>query len=974
MNRFFNHLLVTFFVIVLISCSDNFKIRKSTDSNGYSYEYAKNDPMKTRIYTLKNGLKIFISVNKDEPRFQSFIAVKAGSTYDPADNTGLAHYLEHLMFKGTSRIGSLDWEKEKILLQQISDLYELHKATSNTDEKKKIYARIDSISQIASQYVVPNEYDNLCQILGAKYTNAYTTNERTVYMNDIPSNELEKWLMLEKERFSELVLRLFHTELETVYEEFNMGQDDDNDKLYEAFSDAMFPKHPYGQQTTIGKAEHLKNPSMVNIHNYWSTYYVPNNMAICLSGDLDYESTVKLIDKYFGQLASKPVPEKHLPVEEPITEPKIREVFGPDAEDFMMGWRIKGDNTYDKQVATLISALLSNGKAGLIDLDLNQEQKVLESGAFTHFYKEYGLMGLYGRPKTGQTLEEVKDLLMNEMEKIKKGEFEDWLIPAVINDLKLNTIRNRESNFRAHEFVYAFTNEVPWNDYLDFYNRLEKISKNEVMAFANENFKSNNFVAAFKRTGKDDKVVKVEKPKITPVTLNRNAKSEFQKEFENIKSERIQPVFIDFDKQITSTTLSDGVDFHYITNPSNELFDLEYIIDMGSFTDKMLPVAMNYLPYMGTNKFSPSELKQEFFKLGISFDVYTGNYRSYISLSGLESNIEKGIDLLEHIISEAKADSTTFAEYIKGIQKERENNKLNKNLILRQAMHYYSLYGPKNPFTNVPTNEELTSANPDSLNQMIKNLFGYKHQILYYGQNSQKQAFKLIKNKHHVKTNLKDVVKPLHYEEIQYTEPVVYIVDYDMVQANILLVASDTRFDSTLIPYAMMYNEFYSNLVYQDIREARGLAYTAFTSFSVPERPDLKHRLTSFVGTQTDKLKITIEAISNLLNNIPQADDQFESARISILKSIENERIIKDNIFWTYIRNKDRGINYDIRKSTYQKIQQTNIDEFRMFFDQHIKGKNYNYLILSNQKMLDNKVLNKLGKITYLTKEQIFNY
>ena len=197
-----------------------------------SYVEVPNDPLKTRIYTLGNGMKVYLSVNKDEPRIQTNIAVRAGSKFDPSDATGLAHYLEHMLFKGNSDIATVNWEEEKKVLKQISDLYEKNRNTKDENAKRKIYEEIDSLSQIASKFAVPNEYDKMVSSLGAKGTNAYTSNERTVYINDIPSNELEKWLHLESSRFSELTLRLFHTELETVYEEFNRSQDNDYFKAY----------------------------------------------------------------------------------------------------------------------------------------------------------------------------------------------------------------------------------------------------------------------------------------------------------------------------------------------------------------------------------------------------------------------------------------------------------------------------------------------------------------------------------------------------------------------------------------------------------------------------------------------------------------------------------------------------------------------------------------------------------------------
>ena len=266
------------------------------------YKTSKNDPLNARIYKLDNGLKVYLTVYNDAPRVQTNIAIKAGSKNDPADATGLAHYLEHMLFKGTDMYGSLDYEKEKPLLDKIEALYEEYRSIVMTDtlNRERVWNQIDSISGEAAKYAIANEYDKMLSGIGAKGTNAYTSNEKTVYVNDIPSNQIEKWLKIEAERFRKPVLRLFHTELETVYEEKNRGLDNDGRKMFQALMSGIFKQHQYGTQSTIGTITHLKNPSLVEINKFYDKYYVPNNMAICLSGDFDFDQTIKLIDKYWG--------------------------------------------------------------------------------------------------------------------------------------------------------------------------------------------------------------------------------------------------------------------------------------------------------------------------------------------------------------------------------------------------------------------------------------------------------------------------------------------------------------------------------------------------------------------------------------------------------------------------------------------------------------------------------------------------
>jgi len=425
-------------MIVVSACSTGkYRVKHKTDANGYTYEYVTNDPLETRIYTLDNGLKVYMSLNRDEPRISTLIAVRAGSAQDPVETTGLAHYFEHMMFKGTDKIATKNWEVEKALLDEVSDLFEKHKEENDPEKARAIYRKIDSVSVLAANYAIPNEYDKMVSSIGAKMTNAGTSYDLTVYMNDIPSNEFSKWLDLEYERFNNMVLRIFHTELETVYEEFNMYQDRDNFRADVVMMKALFPNHPYGRDV-IGLPEHLKKPSIKNIYQFAETFYVPNNMAIILSGDVDFENMIRKIDDTFGKMASKELPEINQPVEEPLDGPIEKVVTGPSAANVSLAFRFDGGDMEDYKYVTLISSILSNSRAGLMDLNLVQTQKVLNARCRASFLNDYGMHTFSGIPREGQSLEELRNLMLAELEKVKKGEFEDWMIEAIINNYKLD--------------------------------------------------------------------------------------------------------------------------------------------------------------------------------------------------------------------------------------------------------------------------------------------------------------------------------------------------------------------------------------------------------------------------------------------------------------------------------------------------------------------------------------------------------
>ncbi|RYY06771.1 MAG: insulinase family protein, partial [Sphingobacteriaceae bacterium] len=281
-----NLLLIT---CVLVSSGAAFAqsgfVWKQASANGYTYKYVTNDPARARFYTLKNGLTVILSATPKQPRIQTYIAVKAGSKTDPAGHTGLAHYLEHMMFKGTDKFGSLDWSKEKPLLDKIDNLYEQYNKTTDEAKRKEIYKQIDQTSGEAAKFAIANEYDKMMAGMGAQGSNAFTSFEQTVYTEDIPSTAVDKFLTLQAERFRAPVLRIFHTELEAVYEEKNRSLDSDPNKVQESMFAALFPNNNYGRQTTIGTVENLKNPSLKAIRNYYYSYYVPNNMGIIMSGD-----------------------------------------------------------------------------------------------------------------------------------------------------------------------------------------------------------------------------------------------------------------------------------------------------------------------------------------------------------------------------------------------------------------------------------------------------------------------------------------------------------------------------------------------------------------------------------------------------------------------------------------------------------------------------------------------------------------
>lgn len=967
-------------ILVLFSCStrpQKFET-KTASEEGYTYEYVVGDPLKTRIYTLDNGLKVYLSDYDNAPRVHVFTPVKAGGKNDPATNTGLAHYLEHMMFKGTDLFGTMDYKKEKVYLDSIESMFNTYATLTNADERKAYYEKIDVVSNEAANLAIPNEYDKLIATLGGKGLNAYTTEDRTVYTVDIPSNELPRFLELEGARFKKIIPRLFHTELEAVYEEKNRSLDNDFWKSYEALYAAMFRKHPYGTQTVIGTIDHLKNPSITEIKKYFDTYYRPNNVAICVSGDLDYTETIKLIDRYYSDWEPNPeLPKWEKIGEAPITEPIVKEVYGPDAERMMLGFRFDGNGSDDYYKVKIVDMLLSNAEAGLIDLNLKQQQKVLNAGCYPDVLNDYTIHTFYGNAKQNQTLEEVKDLILGQIDLIKKGEFEDWLIDAVITDFKKSNMKSRESNrARANDMVMAFTNDIDWATYIQEIEKIEKITREEIINFVKENY-NDNYVVVYKRNGEDPNKQQVEKPHITKVPVNRESKSKFHEELIAKEVEKLKPVFVNYQEDINRITVK-GVEALTKKNEENALFDLIYLLDLGSNADPKLNIAVEYLEYIGNDQYTAEELKKELYKLGCSFNVFASDDRTYVTLSGLDENMEKSTQLFEKLLQYPKPDQEALNNLADRMLKARADAKKQKGTILWSGLFNYGKYGPENPFTNVLANYELTQLQAADLTDIITKIPQMPHRIMYYGPRDPEAVNKFLTDYHNVPTEFIPLPELKTYKELSTEKPKVFWTNYDMVQSEIIFMHKSIDYDPGITPEVYLFNEYFgggmNSIVFQEIREAQGLAYSVFSSYSEPSKKGEANTLFAYVGTQADKQPEAMKAMMDLLDNLPESEEAFNIAKESILNKIESERITGSAVLWSYISAEDKGIDYDIRRDIYEDVQKMDFENLSAFHAKYIKDKSFVTVLVGSRDKIDFENLKQYGEVREVGLDELFGY
>ncbi|MDE6396086.1 MAG: insulinase family protein, partial [Muribaculaceae bacterium] len=567
-----------------------------------------------------------------------------------------------------------DYTAEKPLLDQIENLFEQYRSTTDSTERAKIYHTIDSVSYQASLIAIPNEYDKLMAGIGAKGTNAYTSYDATCYVEDIPSNRIEEWAIVQADRFKNPVLRGFHTELETIYEEKNMDLTRDNSKAFDAIFAELFANHPYGRQTILGTQQHLKNPSIKNVRLYHDKWYVPNNMAICVAGDFDPDEMVTIIEKYFGDMKpNENLEYLEIVPEKPITSPIVREVRGLDAEFEMLAWRLPAAKDADMTALTILNEILYNGKTGLIDKNINLPQKALGAYSFIYNLADQGAMILGGRPAQGQSLEDVRGLLLEQINALREGQFDQALIDAIITNLKLNLQQQLENNSdRVSNFVDAFTNGQTWAESVAEIKEIENITKDDIVRVANKYLGPDNYVAINKVTGEDTSIQKIAKAELTPIATNREYSSKFLNEVLSRPVKPIEPVFVDYEKDLTRTTAKDGeVEVLYTHNSTNDLFTLIYIYDYGYGADPRLTNASSFLDLIGTTDKSVTQIKDEFYALGCTFYISVGLRRSYVVISGLDENAEKAVDLAESLLSDANPDAEVWTRLVDRFEKSR---------------------------------------------------------------------------------------------------------------------------------------------------------------------------------------------------------------------------------------------------------------------------------------------------------------
>ncbi|PKF73760.1 M16 family metallopeptidase, partial [Chryseobacterium sp. PMSZPI] len=481
-----------------------------------------------------------------------------------------------------------------------------------------------------------------------------------------------------------------------------------------------------------------------------------------------------------------------------------------------------------------------------------------------------------------------------------------------------------------------------------------------------------NFVIVYKEKGVNDKLVRVENPGITPVKINRDTQSEFLKSILSEKTEDIKPEFIDYHKEITTDNCK-GKKLSFVKNKYNDIAQVHFIFPFGSDNDRDLGLSTQLLQYLGTKDFSPEDLKKEFFKIGISNDFKTTNDQLLISLSGLEENIEKGISLLQHWMYDVKPDQAIYNQFVGTILENRQAIKKDKNRIMTALTNYTKL-GSTSRFTDVISKEELESSKAEVFTDRMKNLFKYPYQVFFYGKDF--ENFKGYIGKY-VETESLQISAARQYPEPE-TGGNVYFTGYDMVQMEMSKIGKGLPVNPFNFGKVNVFNEYFgrglSSIVFQEIRESKSLAYSAYVSYAA--NSELKHPdyITTYIGTQPDKLMIAVDTMNELMNELPEVSTQFENAKNAALKQIASTRVTRNNIFFNTLRLKKLNIEHDFRKDIYQQIESLTFEDLKEFYETNIKSVHFNTAIIGKKENLNMNAVDKMGTFTEVSFKDIFGH
>lgn len=948
-------------LICSISC-DYQSIFSSVQDSKYKLIEKGTSPFSYRSYQLENGLKVYLSKNENSPRIEAQIGVKVGAKNDPIYNTGLSKYVEQMMFNGTSKIGTDNWENEKPILDQIKDQFDLRKYENDPIKREAILNTIDSLSILASEFSIANEYRNLVKEIGGQSIRSYTGLDETVYSSNIPNISLEKWAKIESERFSELTWRNFNFELQNIYELYNISQKSDDKLIYSNLTEKLFPDHPYGKQTEIGKGKHLENPSIGDIMDHFEKYYSSNNMVITISGDIDYDKTIEIIEKEFSKLQPQTLENSNL-VSKNNKRIERKTIYQEGNDQIVLGYKLNGLNKENNINLKVIDRMFLNGFNGMLENDLIAQNRVGDAFSFPWSNGDYSMLILGGYPKHNQNLNDVENLLLLEVNKLKNGDFNSNFPQHCLNDIKKEYLVNCNLNsFRVNELLTVGLYNKKTSEYLNRFIQKKTINKNEIINFSKQNF-GNNFAVIKKQNG-SSKMLNLPVLKNSPIKLRKGYYSNFYEQIKNVKSLDITPQDIDLKNVIEHDKNSN---LFYVKNSDNDLFSFNMVFDFGSFDEPKTGLALEYLKWIGGQE--KSQLNSELFKLGGSWKVLINATTFTIRIDGLNENFKATVNEVINHFKSPKFHRKHFNELLRNKKKKRKDYNYKPTYILWEALLGEVQYKNDNPYISSLSNRDLDNLTEKEVIDGIKTLLLKRHQLFYCGalekEDVSKQILPLFDfGSEIMNNNLVKIIENTPKKEV-------YFVNHETVQTELLFVGRRGIINENNSAFNLLFKDYFSTLSYRVIKESQALAYSTYFTINEAVTKRQSDYVYAYLGCQPDKLPIALTSLDRILKVSPNDELLFNEIKTKVLNDFKNKRKNGESVFWEWKKLMRKGFSEEHYQKTLRKLENFKFQDFVNTFDKDIKNIEFSLLIIGNQNEINIEDLKPYGPIINFRKDEI---
>lgn len=939
----------------------------------------KSDVLKVEELTLSNGMSVWLNEDHSQPKVFGAVVVQAGAKDCP--NTGIAHYFEHIMFKGTEEIGTVDYTNEKPWLDSIAACYDQLAATQDAAQRTAIQKHINELSQKAGEYAIPNEFNSLISRYGGSNLNAGTSYDFTFYHNMFAPQFLEHWCWLNSDRLINPVFRLFQGELETVYEEKNLYADNMMSAAMEKVFGEMFGSQPYAYPV-IGSTENLKNPKLSDMRDFYSRYYVGSNMGLVLCGDIDLESVVPLLEKTFGRIPMGVKPTRLTSPLPDISAERTVEVKVPvplvSAEVLVF----KGVTDYDKDANAMNVAmrLLFNGKAGMLD-SLTNEGKMMMSMAAPMTLNDAGTTIMLIAPNLFAKTAKAEQQCLAQVKRLSAGDFSDEVLLAQKQELYRESLRGLETiDERAVAMVMAMSSGHSWKEYISKIEAVNNVTRDDVTAVSKRYLEA-PFVRFVKKYGNYPKD-KLTQPGYKPVIpKNRGQESEYAKRLAQLPVSNREPRLIDFQKDAVITPLGGEACLYTVKNPVNELFSLSVDWNRGTLADPSLEHVSMFLNTIGTDSLTRQQLGLALQRVGGDM-VFEASKESFsLEITGVDRNFEPTMQIIRHFIDAAKADKSSVKKVVDAAKAE-EKSLTEDNTDVMRAMADRVAHGSRAAMLHRMTAKEVKALGGDAMLAAFRKVQQSACDIVYSGSLDNDVVEKAVRQTLPVALSAQPYVD-YYIDNVAYQQPTVYVFDMPKARQTLFLTyeqlrpMSSAKERSEAQVFANSFGGGMSSTLFQEVREFRSMAYTTGSHLVAPslrQHPNSPLALISVTGTQGDKAMSAINLVDSIMRNLSFCENNFLTSRQECVNDLSNEFPSFRKIGGEIAKMRRAGYTEDSNKGKAALYREVTMDDVRQFYEANVKDNASHRVlcIIGSKKKLNLKELARYGQVVFLKEKDLF--